>query len=198
MTARGFALACALLLLSADSAYAQDYARNGFYIGVAGSIGIDAAVEDEFQKVTGVDVDIDEAGGLQARLGYRFHPRISAEIHFEWLDDADISVLAAGGKDAMTLERFTYTANAKAYLLTGRFQPFLFAGAGLMQVEVEDTLGFGLSETDEDFAARFGGGIDIYATEKFAVSLDTSYVLPTGDLKDFDYVSIAWGFQYRF
>ena len=47
-------------------------------------------------------------------------------------------------------------------------------------------------------AARFGGGIDIYATENFAVSLNISYVLPTGDLKDLDYVSIAWGFQYRF
>ncbi len=195
MIARGLGLACALLLLSASSAYAQDYARNGFYVGLAGSVGIDTASEDELEDITGVNVNVDEALGLHARLGYRFHPRISGEIHFEWLDDADISIL---GIDALTLERWTLTANAKAYLLTGRFQPFLFAGAGLMQAEVEDTLGLFFSVTNEDFAARFGGGIDIYASEKFVVSLDTSYVLPTGDLEDLDYVSIAWGFQYRF
>jgi opacity protein-like surface antigen len=198
MTARGFALACALLLLSADSAYAQDYARNGFYVGVAGSIGIDTAVEDELEKLTGVEVDIDEAGGLQARLGYRFHPRISTEIQFEWLDDADISLLAPGGKDALSLERFAYTANAKAYLLTGFFQPFVLAGVGLLQVKVKDSLGFAISVTEEDFAARFGGGVEIYATEKIAVNLDASYVLPTGNLKDFDYISIGFGAQYRF
>ncbi len=209
MTARGFALACALLLLSTDSAYAQDYARNGFYVGVAGSIGIDTAVEDELEKLTGVGVDIDEAGGLHARLGYRFHPRISTEFHFEWLDDADISFQAAGGKDAATLERFTYTANAKAYLLTGPFQPFLLAGVGLMRIKFRfdpppppppggPILPFIGDITEEDFAVRFGGGVEIYATEKIAVNLDASYVLPTGNLKDFDYISIGFGAQYRF
>ena len=67
-----------------------------------------------------------------------------------------------------------------------------------MHINAKDSLGLGLSASDEDFAARFGGGIDFYVTEKIGVSLDGSYVLPTGDLKDFDYFSIAWGFQYRF
>ena len=212
MTTRGFALACALLLLSAGSAYAQDYARNGFYAGLGGSLGIDTAVEAELEKLTGVNVQIDEAGGLHARLGYRFHPRISTEIHFEWLDDADISFQAAGGKDAATLERFTYTANAKAYLLTGPFQPFLLAGVGLMRMEfridpppggpilplVGNPMELLEDMTEKDFVARFGGGFEIYATENIAVTLDASYVLPTGDLKNFDYISIGFGAQYRF
>ena len=194
MIARGFGLTCALLLLSASSAYAQDYARNGFYVGMAASLGIDTALEDELEDITGVDVNVDEAMGLHTRLGYRFHPHISSEIDIEWLDNADISAM---GTDALTIERWTFTANAKAYLLTGRFQPFLLAGPGLMHINAKDSLGLGLSMSD-DFAARFGGGIDFYVTEKIGVSLDGSYVLPTGDLKDFDYFSIAWGFQYRF
>lgn len=51
---------------------------------------------------------------------------------------------------------------------------------------------------ESGFAARFGGGIDIYITRNFYGALDASYVLPTGDVDDFDMVSIGWGFGYRF
>ncbi len=57
-----------------------------------------------------------------------------------------------------------------------------------------------ISESDRftGFAARFGGGIDIYATENFVVAFVVDYVFPAGDVKDLDYVSVGWGFQYRF
>ncbi len=51
---------------------------------------------------------------------------------------------------------------------------------------------------ETDFAGRVGGGIDIYATENIVVTLDATYVVPTGDVDDLDYLSIGWGVQYRF
>ena len=54
------------------------------------------------------------------------------------------------------------------------------------------------SRTENEFAMRFGGGIDLYATKNVVVSLEADYVLPVSSLSDLDYVSIGWGFQYRF
>ena len=82
--------------------------------------------------------------------------------------------------------------NGKAFVLTERFQPFLMIGLGGMGVRGDADSG------DSGFAARFGGGIDIYITRSFYGALDASYVLPTGDVDDFDLVSIGWGFGFRF
>jgi hypothetical protein len=54
------------------------------------------------------------------------------------------------------------------------------------------------SESDTAFVMRFGGGIDLYATENVVVSVDADYVLPLGNLDALDYITIGWGIQYRF
>ena len=197
MIGRTLALGFALVCLAAGAVYAQvDYARNGFYVGLGGTYAIDAAAQDALgDAVPGYDVDIDDMLGLNTRVGYRFHPNFSAEAHFEWLDKTDIS---AEGIKAATLWYWTLSADVKAFLLRGRFQPFALVGTGLMYAKAKEAMGYGLSASDVDFAARFGGGIDIYATKSIVVSVDASYVLPTGSLEDLDYVSIGWGLQYRF
>jgi opacity protein-like surface antigen len=96
------------------------------------------------------------------------------------------------------------TANAKGYLLTGRYQPFLLIGAGAMSadIKVRDPVGLSFtavrSESENVFAMRFGGGIDLYATKNLVVSLEADYVYPFGNLDELEYVTISWGFQYRF
>ena len=182
------------------------YARNGFYLGLAGAFAIDAAAEEELEKESGLKLRIGDDIGLQARLGYRFHPRFAAEYQFEWITDVDIDVQGVGfGNGAFQLERWASTANVKAYLATDIVQPFLLVGLGVMTVEVDGSpvevspgTFVGLSVEETDFAARFGAGFEVYATEHFVINLDASYVLPTGSLEDFDYVSLGWGFQYRF
>ncbi len=204
-------LAFAPVLSQADeipSSEDNPYARNGFYIGLAGSFGIDAAAEEELEKQSGLNLRVGEDIGLQARLGYRFHPRFAAEAQFEWITDVDIDVQGVPfGKGAFQLERWASTANVKAYLATDTVQPFLLVGLGVLTVEVDgspvevDTaLGVfqGLSVKETDFAARFGVGLEVYATEQIVINLDASYVLPAGNVENFDYVSIGWGFQIRF
>ena len=96
------------------------------------------------------------------------------------------------------------TANVKGYFLTGRYQPFLLVGGGGMTAESKVKLqspGGGVASASErlnGFAMRFGGGIDLYATKHVVVSVGADYVLPFSDLEDLDYVSIGWGFEYRF
>lgn len=202
-------LAFAPVLSQADeipSSEDNPYARNGFYIGLAGAIGVDTAAEEELEKQSGLKLRVGEDIGLQARLGYRFHPRFAAEYQFEWITDVDIDVQGVPfGNGAFQLERWASTANVKAYLATDTVQPFLLVGLGVLTVEVdgspvevEPDEFVGLSVEETDFAARFGGGIEVYATEHIVIDLNASYVLPAGDLKDFDYVSIGWGFLYRF
>jgi opacity protein-like surface antigen len=209
-------LAFAPVLSQADeipSSEDNPYARNGFYIGLAGAFAFDAAAEEELEKQSkeipdnpgGLKLRIGEDIGLQARLGYRFHPRFAAEYQFEWITDVDIDVQGVPfGKGAFQLERWASTANVKAYLATDTVQPFLLVGLGVLTVEVDgspvgvepDLVGLSVNETD--FAARFGAGLEVYATEHIVINLNASYVLPAGNLKNFDYVSIGWGFQYRF
>lgn len=204
-----------LLLCWATPGNAQDdYARNGFYVGLAGTYAIDTFEDDVEDDINAelvalgyvVDLDVEESFGINGRIGYRFHRNFSAEFEVEWLDgfesDVDEVAVPLGKILTIDVETVTFTGNAKGYLLTGRYQPFLLVGLGVMTAEtkVKDTVGLGFSESDRftDFAMRFGGGLDLYATENVVISVGADYVLPVGDVEDLDYVSIGWGFQYRF
>jgi opacity protein-like surface antigen len=218
---RTVALAAAIVFASAASGSAQaaerdqdDFARNGPFVGFAGVYAINTFednAEDDINSALALlgyvaTLDVDESFGVNVHVGYRFHPNFSAEFQVEWLDgfDADASVMALPVGDIATveIEPRVFSLNAKGHLLTGRYQPFLLVGLGALtaKVEVEDAVGFGLSDIERfsGFAARFGGGIDVYATENIVVTVGADYVLPTGDVEDLDFVSIGWGFQYRF
>jgi hypothetical protein len=49
-----------------------------------------------------------------------------------------------------------------------------------------------------EFAARFGTGIDFYFSEHWVLNFEASYVLPTGDLSEYDYIGGGMGLEYRF
>ncbi len=203
-------LSTALVLVSAAPGNAQDdFARKGFYVGLGGTYAIDTfenELEDEIEDALGgpVNVSVDDSLGINGRIGYRFHRHFSAEVQAEWLDgfEADVSVPGFGKIAGVDLEPWVVTGNVKGHLLTGRYQPFLLVGLGVMtaKAKVRDTVGLGLSASERltDFTTRFGAGVDLYATEKVVFSVGADYVLPIGDLDDADYVSVGWGLQYRF
>jgi opacity protein-like surface antigen len=66
----------------------------------------------------------------------------------------------------------------------------LGAGAMTADIKLRDPVGLeftGLSsETEDAFALRFGGGIDLYATENVVLNVGIDYVLPFGNLDDLD------------
>ena len=187
----------AALVFSLGSAvYAQDvdYARRGAYFGA----GAFLAFENFDDEIPGVPVDADDSWGLNARVGYRLHPHFAAELQYEWYDDFDIEVF---GIKAAELDGWSLGVNGKGYLLTGRFQPYVLVGGGLLDVEIEDTLGLGLSEDEEAFMWRFGVGLDSYLVGEpgnMVLSIEAAYVLPTSDLDDFEFWTLGIGLQYRF
>ncbi len=161
-------------------------------------------LESDFEDLLGspTSLSTDDSLGISGLLGYRCHRHFSLEAEVEWLDgfDADVSVAPLGKVAKIEIEPLVVTTNVKGYILTGRVQPFLLAGFGVMVADAKLRVsGVGSDSNDEtDFATRFGGGIDFYATKHVVVGADASYVLPFGDLEDLDYVSIGIGLEYRF
>jgi opacity protein-like surface antigen len=203
---------CSSVALTADDEVdKEDFARRGWFVGVAGSYAIETfedEAESDFQSVLGPDVNlsVDDSFGFNGRVGYRCHRRFSAEVEVEWLDGFK-SDLTQPGFDQLAkvdYEPIVVTTNVKGYFLTGRYQPFLLVGAGAMTADMKLREPIGLaftglhSESDTAFVMRFGGGIDLYATENVVLSVDADYVLPLGNLDALDYITIGWGIQYRF
>jgi hypothetical protein len=182
---RLIAISAILVFTGAGPAFAQDdeLARNGIYLGLAVPVAF---------LIEGRD---DISPGIGVRGGYRFHPHFAGEVQFEWFPSMDIKY---SGVSSVELDMRTFTGNVKGYLLTGRAQPFLLLGAGLMHFELDDRVSLGIHEKGDDFAARFGGGVDFYYDSNFVFTLDSSYVLPTGDADDLDHVLVSLGLQYRF
>ena len=214
-------IVCTSVVLTAeDEVDEDDFARRGWMVGVAGSSAIELFEKDlekDFRRQlepsggfgmgnSVASLSVDNSHGFNARVGYRCHRRFSAEVEVEWLNgfDADLTQPGFVQLARVEVDPLVVTANAKGYLLTGRYQPFLLIGAGAMSadIKVRDPVGLSFtavrSESENVFAMRFGGGIDLYATKNLVVSLEADYVYPFGNLDELDYVTISWGFQYRF
>ncbi len=175
----------------------DDYGRPGFYLGAGLGFG--------FEKFEGTGgLDIDTGIGFDGWAGYRITPNFAAEIQLEYLDRFDFSADLGPPFGVVDFEGnfLAFTGNLKAYLMTGRVQPFAVVGIGVLRAELE-ALGGSISDTG--FAARFGGGIDFYTTPprkagrtNLSIGATASYVLTTGDIDGLDYVSLVLGAQYRF
>jgi hypothetical protein len=221
--ARVPALVAALVLAGSIPAFAQvagskpggaadagqkepsEYARDGFYLmgSIAGVTYTGVADEARQRAATltnqVVSATVNAAAGFNARAGYRLHPNFAVEGQYEWITGVKVDIMGgADYPDAMRLDTWTFTGNVKGYVMTGKIQPLLTVGAGLIHADVNDRMGLDLRNDDNGFAVRMGGGIDFYVTPKFLVELDLSYLLPTGGTAPFDYVSGGVGLGYRF
>jgi opacity protein-like surface antigen len=157
---------------------AESYVRRGLFAGLGGATAVELFDGD---GARGREVGF----GLAARSGFRCSDRQAAELAFEWIEGFD-------GDGPADRPLWTLTSNAKVALLTGRTQPFLLAGIGFLRGDVP---GY---KPRTDLTGRLGGGVDVFVTPAIAVSVDASYVIPTGNVQKFDYVSIEWGLRYHF
>jgi opacity protein-like surface antigen len=183
----------------------SEYARDGWYVGasIAGAsyTGLAYEAEQRAGTLTGefVGATVDSAAGLNARGGYRLHPRVAIEAQFEWLTEVDVDIVGNVEQNAaLSVGSWTTTLNGKGYIFTGRFQPFLTAGLGAISVDVTDRTGLDLRNDDVGFVLRMGGGMDFYVNPKWLIELDLTYVLPTWGTAPFTYLSGGIGVGYRF
>jgi opacity protein-like surface antigen len=139
----------------------------------------------------------DDSWGYGGRLGYRLMERVAVEGQFDMLNDIQVSHHVPNGKDSESTARFlTATANVKGFLLTQRFQPYVLLGAGYGYSQVDPP--HATSDRSHGFAARFGVGADLYANEDVALTTELSYVLPTGDISDYQSLTFGFGLMLRF
>jgi opacity protein-like surface antigen len=213
-----------VLLLSSGARAEDDYSRNGLYLGIDLAVGTPFSFHEKYDKIMtrvwqAPPGFSDSSVGAGARVGYRFLTRLAVEAQFEWL--AGFNYKIDNNQKLVTGNTYVLTGNAKGYLLDeGRLQPYLLVGAGYMRAKSSFNLGNlnkgrvvsgeplepvfvamgipGSSETRGGFAARFGVGFEAYATSWLGFNCAVSYVLPTADVRDFDYLSVDIGAIVRF
>ena len=181
------------------------YARRGLYIGAGGVYALEQFdLSSGTVSVAGSPVHLDVNGGdswgAEGRVGYRFHPNVAAEGQLQYYDEFGLDLHASPGSSGQvaTLDGMSVMGNVKGYPLTGRVQPYVLGGIGLLWLQLEDAFGFGLEDNAVAFAGHVGVGVDAYLTDNLLLNLEASYLLPTGDLSDFRMIPISLGMQYRF
>ena len=186
----------------------DDYDRPGWFAGLQGvyareDYDIDRE-ERNIQEQTPFEVEFSlnnhDAGGVRGKFGRRCHSRFSVEFEMEWLDDfAGKENLDGEVVSDIKFSTIAGTINTKGYLLTGRVQPFVLVGVGAMSVR-GDKNPFGSNKSSQDdghLVARFGGGIDFYATRHWVVSGQADYVYSATNLQSTNYISVGFGAMYR-
>jgi hypothetical protein len=162
----------------------------------------------------------DDTWSISGRGGYRCHPRYSVGTTLEYFGGFDTDWSGATGMGSADIDMFVGAVDIKGYLATGRVQPYLLMGGGTMTVQTEvtnptavqksipdpDNEGEYLpvrgsvtqSRSYQDFVFRFGGGIDLYATENVVVNVGATYLLPAGQVSTLDVFTFGGGIEYRF
>ena len=184
----------AWLPIGAPRALAEDYVREGWYLGARGVY----AVED-----FDIDATADNDFGFNLFAGYRMLRGLASDFEFEYVDAIPARGDPAGPN--FDVRTFDFAWNFRVYPLAWAFepssvfqrvQPYLSAGPSIQWAQLQRLPG---GDRDEgNFAGRLGGGLDFLLTENVALSADAIYTIGTGDVRDFRYLSVGWGFSYRF
>ncbi len=163
-----------------------DYARRGFYIdgGVSYGSGFSGHM-----------------GGVRAHGGYRCHNRFAADLEYEGFylrgsEGFEGRVLSTGtfaGQSDSADSYWNFLYNAKAFLHTGRVQPFLVVGFGIGSAERKRS-----GKTNTDWLIDVGAGVDYWMTESLAFSFDAKYKALTGGASDLGHLSLGTKLKYMF
>lgn len=175
---------------AAEAPARADYGRTGWYLGGGGTYAIES-----FDTGHGGLLTVDDSAGAKVLGGYRVHPNFAAELDVDYLHGFDVDV---GGARVGSIRGVATTVNGKGYLTTGRVQPYGVAGVGGLWVAGLDASLDNVLGLNGGFLARFGGGLDVYATEHVVLNAEASYDLPTGNVESLRFVPITLGAQYRF
>ena len=186
----------------------DDYDRRGWFAGLQGVYAReDYDIDREERNIdsqTPFPVEFNlknhDAGGVRGKFGRRCHSRFSVEFEMEWLDDFAGEEVSDGKVESdINFSTIAGTINTKGYLLTGRVQPFVLVGVGAMSVRGDKSPNGSNKSSQDDghLVARFGGGIDFYATRHWVVSGQADYVYSATNLQSTNYISVGFGAMYR-
>jgi opacity protein-like surface antigen len=192
----------------------NEFARRGWFAGLQGIYAKGDYAEAEEAALQqalvpfAIRVDAgdgeDSGWGVGGNVGNRCHSRLATEAEVQWMTGFTGDVLAEGqGRiSRFFLDVLVGTVNFKAYLLTGRFQPYGLVGIGAMTIDsrIDDVVGNAGSRSTSNtmFAARFGGGIDVYVTKHIVAKAGVDYLMPISGIRNFEAIIVDAGLEYRF
>lgn len=155
--------------------------------------------------------------GVNARVGYRFVEMVAAELLYEGVVEFDAdSGSSFGSVDNIDRKTHSLLANVKFFPIQGWAEPYLSIGGGWMYADAGNqneiinaspppgpagpnpNTSHGSVDDGHAFAARFGLGVDLYATENLFVETEIAYVLPTGDAHNYNHMTFSLGLGYAF
>jgi opacity protein-like surface antigen len=167
------------------------FAREGVFFGVEALFALENFDTDPLidNGNSPLDISADDAGGFAIRAGYRIHAVFAAELLFQYWSGFEVKERTSGFDDSF--DGWSLMANSKLYPLGGRIQPYAVMGIGALVFT-------GKEGDDAGFAARMGGGIDFYVSDRFVIDLEMAYMFPTGSIADFQFATFGAGVQYRY
>jgi len=187
------ALGLALATVPARAQY--DASNDGFndpgpYVGLGASW-----LHQGFQDNTATG-DFGNSWGANARFGYRLTEIFGVEGIYEYADDFGAHQVAPKGARIRTN---SFSVNGKLIVPAGRFNPYLLGGVGFLNADADPSIADRNWDADgTNFMGRFGGGMDLWATENVALYVDASYTIPVGGVSDLYHFSLGWGAKYAF
>ena len=211
---RVLVLSLAALLIAAPAVYAQDDdmgdlttkkpakrqrttaeetndpTRAGAILGVGATFA--------HENFDGTGMDLEDSGGFNARVGYRFNRWVATVLEverYQQFHGEDFSTRA----DIGDVNGWAVGLNGVFYPIGGPYQPF--AEIGINYLDMERTNNSLSSPNDEKTydgpAFRFGVGLDVYATNKFLVTTDLSYMLGISQVQDYGLLALSLGIAFR-
>jgi opacity protein-like surface antigen len=203
---QGIAVLSVMLVSSVGARAAEaeeaDYARTGLYAGVGfiyapavfDTGGAEAALTGPTRRL-GTTISTDNSFGLDARVGYRFHPRLAAEADYQFVPGFSLDRRGVGTLADVTTH--TFTLNGKVFALTDTIQPYFVGGVGFLHSNTDAAVA-GFAGDGTGFAGRAGVGADYYVRPDLVVNIEFSAVLPTAPVEDVRFLPLVFGAQYRF
>jgi len=231
---------CALTVIydsEDEETSSEDFDRRGFFVGAGGGFAGENFSEQPVKDIAEIfsnqprkDVvqlagpkttaNADNSWSIHGHGGYRCHPRYSVAATVEYFGGFDTQWTGVLGTGSDDVDMFVATVDLKGYLLTGRYQPYVLIGGGVMNVDTKVTNQTGITGTTPnpmppptnlavygpviqsrdylDFTFRFGGGVDVYTTDHIVVNIGASYLLPVGTVSGTDVFTVGGGIEYRF
>jgi opacity protein-like surface antigen len=194
MFVRTLGLSLTILVFSFGAALAEDdeesYGRDGIYLMLSG-----AFVLDESKSGSKFDLHTEgkNSGAIEAVLGYRWNAYLALEFQGEV--SIRTNELTREGDDEAEESRYYWSAfgpRFKYFILTGRIQPFVSTGIGILNHHYEG------KGREWGGLWRAGAGLDYYVTDGLVVDFTLEYLHGTGRWTGLRDVRFALGPKYRF